>query len=676
MPAYRLMLLLFVAALLAGASGWAQPSDPGADLVAQVAAALNPSLVRIHVVAAEYTAGRETKREGTGSGVILTSEGHVITNHHAAGNAKQITCTLAGGEEMDAVLVGTDPLTDISVIKLQPKEHRQFSAARFGDSSALRVGDRVLAMGSPLALTQSVTMGIVSNTQLVIPDLFWPLRFEVDGEDVGSFLRWIGHDADISPGNSGGPLVNLAGEVVGINEMQFGLGAAIPGNLARQAAEQLIAHGTVRRAWLGLEVQPLLKSRPAAEGVLVSGALPGSPAQRAGFRAGDVIISLAGQKVSVRLPEELPLFNQQAAALPIGEEVKAEVFREGKTVTLALRPQERERTRPQERELSAWGITARDLSAFAARELRRDTRDGVLVTSTRPGGPCDTAKPRISDRDVITEVAGKPVRSVDELQKATEALLTGKEGLVPTVVAFERRGERYLTVVQVGTRPEPGPAQEAQKAWLAAATQVLTSDMAEALQLAGRTGVRVTQVYPGRAAARAGLQVGDIIVALDGEPIPAFRVEHAEVFPAMVRQRQVGAEAELSVLRGGEEKRLTVVLERSPRLPRELRKYEDKRFELTARDLPFEDCVRNQWPEDQQGVLVEAVSQGGWAALGHLAVGDLILEVDGKAVGDVSAFEQVMEEIGERQPQAVVFHARRGIHELYIELRPRWPAKD
>src|SRR5262249_34536679 len=145
--------------------------------------------------------------------------------------------------------------------------------APFGDSDRLKVGDRVLAMGSPRALSQSVTMGIVSNREMTLPRTTFG-SFRLDGEEVGSLVKWIGHDAQIFPGNSGGPLVNLDGQIVGINDISAGLGGAIPGNLAREIADQLIQYGEVKRSWLGLAVQPLLKSSKLDRGVLVSGVLP------------------------------------------------------------------------------------------------------------------------------------------------------------------------------------------------------------------------------------------------------------------------------------------------------------------------------------------------------------------------------------------------------------------
>jgi serine protease Do len=136
----------------------------------------------------------------------------VVTNHHVAGKTNAIVCTLSSREEIPAELVGTDPLSDIAVIKLKPAQPRRFPVATFGSATSLRVGDRVLALGSPLALSQSVTMGIVSNTEMIMPQLFWPFnRMTLEGEDVGSLVRWIGHDAAIFGGNSGGPLRSALG---------------------------------------------------------------------------------------------------------------------------------------------------------------------------------------------------------------------------------------------------------------------------------------------------------------------------------------------------------------------------------------------------------------------------------------------------------------------------------
>jgi serine protease Do len=668
-------LVVVVAALVLALGSVGSTAEPPPSIWSQVQAAadaVNPSLVRIHVVEVDYRSGRETKSEATGSGVIFTKEGHVITNHHVAGNAKQISCRLADREKIDAELVGTDPLTDISVLKLLPDKPREFPAAKFGDSSALRTGDYVLAMGSPLALSQSVTLGIVSNTALVMPEMFWNERLEIEGEDVGSVVRWIGHDAAISPGNSGGPLVNLKGEVVGINEISIGLGGAIPGNLALQVAQQLLSQGKVRRAWLGVSVQPLLRSTPESKGVLISDVLPGAPADKAGMKSGDVLVSLGGNEVSVRVPEELPLFNQLVAALPIGQPVEAVVERGGKRLTLQATPQEREGRRPRPQEFEEWGFTARDLTPLVAKELKRKSTAGVFVWGVRSGGPSDQAKPKMQPGDVIVEVGGKPINTVADLVAATKQITAAGADPVPTLVAYDRKAEHYLTVVKVGKDRVPDPDPELRKAWLGAATQVVTRDMAESLQLGDRTGVRVTEVYPGQDAEEAGLKVGDIIVALDGEPIPATRAEHVDVLPAMIRQYKIGTKAEFTLLRDGKEMKLPVALEVSPQSAHELRRYRDDSFDFVVRDIAFEDRVRNQWETTQTGAYVDGVSEGGWAALAHLAVGDLILDVDGKPTPDAAAVDAAMKQVTSAKPKEVVLHVQRGTHDLFIELEPKW----
>ncbi|MEX2016707.1 MAG: trypsin-like peptidase domain-containing protein, partial [Candidatus Hydrogenedentales bacterium] len=189
------MRRFFLIALITLAAPSAFPADVATEAVPaaireRVEDSINavyPTLVRIHVVANTFREGREMKFEASGSGAIITKEGHVITNHHVAGHAKRLVCTLANREQVDAELIGSDAATDIAVIKLLPEEPMDFPVAEFGDSSQVRVGDYVMAMGSPLALSQSVTLGIVSNTEMVMPRRMFG-RLEQDGEDVGALV--------------------------------------------------------------------------------------------------------------------------------------------------------------------------------------------------------------------------------------------------------------------------------------------------------------------------------------------------------------------------------------------------------------------------------------------------------------------------------------------------------
>ncbi|MFH1024080.1 MAG: PDZ domain-containing protein [Planctomycetota bacterium] len=646
--------------------------DPVRKAVDEAVVRVKPAIVQIMVVETACSQGREIKGEAAGSGAIISRDGLVITNHHVAGDAVRLACILPDKEEIPAILVGTDPMTDIAILRLAPEKPREFPAAVFGDSDALRVGDRVLAMGSPLSLSQSVTMGIVSNTTMTLPRMAWAGQFLMDGEDVAALVRWIGHDAAIFHGNSGGPLVNLRGEIVGVNELGIGLGGAIPANLARKVADALITKGRVSRAWLGLEVQPLLKSSGRPGGILVSGTSENSPARAAGFAPGDILVKLAGQPVEARFSEQVPLFNQAVAALPVDKPAEAVILRGGVEKTLTVTPIEREKSLPKAREFKEWGLTARNLSALAMRELKRETCDGAFITSLRPGGPAAEAKPALQPGDVITAVNGAPVKNVEELAAATEKIVAGKTEPVPTLVAFDRKAPKLLSVARVGLPNLADPGLEVKKAWLPAATQVITREMAKALGIPEKTGVRVTQVYPGNTAEKAGLAVGDLIVSLDGNAIPASQPEDEEVFPNMIRQYAIGAVAELTALRGAEEKKIPVELVRAPRLAREMKKYRDENFEFTGRDTAFFDKTENRWETEAQGVYVEEVKSGGWAALGRLSVGDLITTVGPDTVTDVVSLEKAMTRVATEKPHRLVLSVRRGIHTLYVEIETQW----
>lgn len=678
-------VLVFVVAVLALALPvWAQEGEPvigglkeqSAEVQASVlnaVAEVKPALVRIMVVSTYYRDGRENKSQSAGSGVIISEDGYVVTNHHVAGHATRLVCTLADKEEIEAELVGKDAMSDIAVIRLLPEEPRTFPVAAFGNSAEVEVGERVLAMGSPMAFSQSVTLGIVSNVELVMPE--WLRRggsLTLDGEDVGALVRWIAHDAQIYGGNSGGPLVNLNGEIIGINEISVaGLGGAIPGNLAKEVAEELIAKGEVERSWLGITVQPLLKTSGQKEGVLVSSVLEGGPSEGV-LEAGDIVLEVAGAPIEVRYAEQLPLFNQQVSSLPVGEPVEIVVLRDGNAKVLELETSKREKAAPDQVELKQWGVTARDLSFILAKELKRDTSEGVLVTSVRTGGPAGDAKPQIERGDVIVEVGGAAIANLEDLEAATDNVTADAEEPVPAIVHFDRKTQRLTTVVEVGIKELEDPGLEVKKAWLPVETQVLTRDISEEMGEPDLTGFIVTKVYENTTAEAAGLKVGDMILEVDGEPLVASAPEDYEELAQLIRQYRVGTTAELAVRRDAEAMTVPVELVRSPELPREMKRYRDEQFNFTVRDITFFDRADERWPEDQQGVLAEEVQSGGWADLALLSPGDLILAVGGEAVTDVEAMEAKMDVLAETEPESVVIKVLRGIHTMFLEIEPKW----
>jgi serine protease Do len=665
-------LLAVSTAADAGAAERSIPSELRSQIDSAIAS-VKPALVRIRVVSTDYSEGREVKMQTVGSGAIITRDGYLITNHHVAGHAARIFCTLWNREEVEAELVGTDALTDISILKLKPEQPVEFKPAEFGDSTKLRVGEYVLAMGSPMALSQSVTLGIISNTEMTMPRFSGSSRrFRLDGEDVGSLVRWIGHDAAIYGGNSGGPLVNLRGKIIGINEISYGLSGAIPGNLAQSVAKEIMAKGRVRRSWLGLDAQPLFKRSTDKHGVLISGVIENSPADKAGFKPGDLLLRLGKTATDVRFDEQMSDVMWLLAGLPIGKEVTAVVKRDGKELTLHPVPIEREEVFPPQKELKQWGLTVRDLSSVLAEEMKRPALDGVLVTSVRPGGPAGSAKPALQPRDVIVELDHQPVKNAQELMALTRKLTEGQTKPVPAMATFERKAARYLAVVRIGLEELKDPGLEVTKAWLPVETHVVSREIAKQLGQPALKGFYITRVYPGSTAEKAGLKLGDFITAVDGGKLSASDSEFEDELSALIRQYDVGKTVELTILRDKAELKIPVELARSPRLQREMRKYRNDDFEFTAREMSFFDTVEEQWTSDQRGVLVESVKAGSWAELGSLSDGDLILEVAGRPVDNVDALRRELERIAASKEKVVVMKVLRGIHTCYLELEPNW----
>lgn len=653
------------------------PLTSSASVDPQVEAAVQsvyPALVRIHVVSEEGGAGRMQKGRGSGSGTIITPDGHILTNHHVAGRATRITVRLADRQEVRATLVGTDALADLAILKIDKKDLRNPDAplpvAKFGDSSTLKVGDVVLAMGSPAGISQSVTQGIVANTEMIAPGG----AMRLDGEAVGEIVRWIGHDAVIFPGNSGGPLVNLRGEIIGVNEVGIGsLGGAIPANLAKKVTDELIASGKVRRSWIGLSAQPLLKSTRADAGILVGGVIEGGPAAAAGLKAGDIVTKVNDTEIAAsRAPEDIPVFNRLLLESPVGSTLILTGSRDGQPMTWNVTTAEREPAEPREKELLSWGITARDLTELGAKELLRADNDAVVVQSLRPGGAAAAAKPSITAGDLILAVNDKPTPDLAALVAVSQEITAGKSEPVPVLVSYERDGSNYLTVVKIGPEPDDDKPGIAKKAWIGIDTQVISNDLAEALGIPGAKGVRVTRVHPGTNADKAGLKTGDLLLKLDGEVIPASRPEESDVFSSLIRQYKVGVEVNLGVRRGKEDLQVKIPLQTGHEGAADLDSYESETLEFKARELGQEDRVAKKLPDDFKGVLVTNIIPAGWAALGGLASGDILLSIDGKPVDSIDTLKSVLAELEKNTRSPILLFVRRGIATRYIELEPTW----
>jgi len=528
----------------------------------------------------------------------------------------------------------------------------------------------VLAMGNPLLLSSSVTLGIVSNPRRVFTDVVGSsieaVEFE-KGDRSGMLTRWIQHDALILPGNSGGPLVNLKGEVIGINQLGGrGIGFAIPSNIARQVLRQVLRTGRIERGWIGVSVLPVEKLGRST-GALIASITPESPAERAGLKPGDILLSLNGMPIRARFMEEIPLVYQQMANLPIGKPVVAEVERQGKRQRFQITVERMEPYYGKEMEFRELGFTARDITRPFA-YARKLPKQGVFITGIRPGYPLDSAEPSLSVGDVILKVGDHPVRNLSELQAALETF-KGKE-LIP--ITFQRKEEVILSAVRNKPPSEPSPATELPKPWLGIRTQVITRQVAESLGKPDLKGFRITEVLPWSEASKAGLQVGDIIIALNDEPLEASRVQDARDLERRIEQLTIGEQAKLTVLRNHQKLEVAVTLEPTPASAQTTRAVRQKELEFAVRDVTPMDRMRNRWSQDQTGVIVTEVANGGWAQLGGLRLNDLILAINEQPVHNTKEFQQVMDGVIKQRPPVVILFVRRDNDTHFVFLEPDW----
>ena len=353
------------------------------------------------------------QQRGMGTGVIVSEDGYILTNAHVARDADELTVTLSNKKDYKAKVVGMDDKTDVAVLKIEAKG---LVPAPLGDSSSIRVGEWVLAMGNPFGLSETVTQGIISAKG----------RANMGISDYEDFIQT---DAAINPGNSGGPLVNLKGEVIGINTAilsgsggSVGIGLAVPIDMARSVMDSLIKHGKVERGYLGVNIQNLTEEMAksfdygSTKGVLVGDVTPNSPAGKAGLKSGDIITKLNGKAM-----EDMNQLRNAVAAMLPGTKVNVEVFRDGKdkTMEIALGELESKVSVAQGHERSEdLGMTVRELTPDEAKQLKAENAKGVLVTEVKPGSLADDAG--IRPGDVITNVGGKPVTNIGELHAAIE----------------------------------------------------------------------------------------------------------------------------------------------------------------------------------------------------------------------------------------------------------------
>lgn len=395
--------------------------------------------------------GVPRKVTSLGSGFVIDPKGVIVTNNHVIDAAEEITVTFSDGETLPAEVVGRDPKTDIAVLRVKPK--KALPAVEFGDSDKARVGDWVLAVGNPFGLGGSVSVGIVSARNRTINE--------------GPYDDFIQTDAAINRGNSGGPLFDLAGRVVGVNTAiisptggSVGIGFAVPSNVVQPVVRQLVQFGETRRGWLGVRIQTVTPemaeamSLDKAEGALVAGVTEGGPAAKAGIKPGDVIVAFDGKPV-----KEMRMLPRIVADTTIGKRVGVDIIRNGERRTVQVRigrledaertastEVETSRDSPAQSQTNALGLALAPLtSELRSRYQIASSVKGVVVTRVDPLGPA--AKEGIAPGDVIVEVAQEPVTQPQEVAAKVAKATAGNKKSVLLLV--NRQGELSFIAVRV-----------------------------------------------------------------------------------------------------------------------------------------------------------------------------------------------------------------------------------
>jgi serine protease Do len=390
-----------------------------------------------------FPPGRQDRTlRSLGSGFIVSEEGYIITNNHVIEEADEIKVRLSDKEEFDATIIGRDAKTDIALIKIDPPKDLPF--VKLGDSDELKVGEWVMAIGNPFGLSQTVTVGIVSAKWRKI--------------GAGPYENFIQTDAAINQGNSGGPLFNMKGEVVGVNTAIFsttggniGIGFATPINLAKSVVDQLKEKGRVVRGWLGVIVQtvtPELAETFGLEekkGALVADIDEEGPSARAGIEKGDIILTFDGKEISQM--DELPLM---VAQTPVGKKVQLEIMRDGKKitkeVTLGELKDEVAAAPVEEKNGGDIGMEVSDLTSEITQQCRLSEEEGVVVTYVNPDSPAGRAGLRRCD--VIIEINRESVTNVDEYDTVLREARTSQRILV----LLKRGRSTQFVVVTLGEK--------------------------------------------------------------------------------------------------------------------------------------------------------------------------------------------------------------------------------
>jgi len=411
------------------------------QVVSEAKAAVAPSVVFIRVIYNDTESGRNRQGVASGSGVVISSDGEVLTNHHVIDKTSEIRCQLADGRSFPAKVLGKDKDLDIALLRLDLPEGAEPPPAAALSPRRLEVGEVVLAMGAPWGLARSVSMGIVSCNDRFL-------------EDCGDYTLWYQTDAAISPGNSGGPLVDTAGLVVGLNARGNIMGAqgfTIPSETILEILPDLRKHGEAHWAWFGFKIQPLEDFKrnirfDAKEGALIADVEQGSPAEKAGLKSNDLLLSIDGEKVTARFWEDIPAIERHLGRKEFEKPCAFVVMRGGKRIDASVAPTEKGKVEGEEFACERWGLTAKEINRFYNPDLVFFAPEGgVYVSGLAWDGNAENCGFR--EKDIVVSVGGKDVRSVADVKAEYEKSLAALPDKTRIPLVVMRNGRRTTLVL-------------------------------------------------------------------------------------------------------------------------------------------------------------------------------------------------------------------------------------
>ena len=684
-------LTLSCALAIALGAGGLQAKPPALDTLnansmAVARDAVLPHVVSILVVRQDFAAGEARLSLSGGTGTIVSADGFIATNAHVTENGTRFRVVLNDQREYPAVLVGTDPISDLAVLKLQAPAGVRFGFATFAnDLSTLKPGDTILAMGAPWGMRDSVTAGVINHVSRLMVSLF---EDEADYEQslnatqsTARYYAWIQHDASISPGNSGGPLVDLSGRIIGVNTRgnMFGgdMAFSIPAPIAAEVVQALIKDGKVTRSDFGFNVRSL-RGTDLLEGVLISGVDRESPAEKAGLKPGDLLLSVDGKPITLAQPESVPDFRRSLAERPVGSTVKLSVKRGQQTFEFAVASVSQVDQKPDEQEIAHWGISVGEITPDVVRTRYLDSAAGVLVAGLRTGGPAGTAQPPLQLGDRITHVNAKAVTAMRDFKIAAGSLPEASENQAEpeaVTLSVDRSGNRLLVLLTPAPKRIIPPVNpELSKAWAGWEVQPIPGTLAKQLELA-EAGFRITRIYPKGPAKAAGLQVGDLIIATGDNPVKPSGLKETSALDLRVRNALLSEPFEITILRAGKRQTQNLSLSEKPNPVETVDRLWNDALSTQLRSLTFFDRIERKLKASQNGVVVERVENGGYGGLAHLREGDLLVRLGDQDVSDLASFTKALAAAQASQVAKLSFLVMRGTGTRLLFVESPWKAK-